>query len=219
MLRSKALIFANGDIDDGQMVRRALAEAGDALLIAADGGARVAEHYGIAPQVIIGDMDSVAPETLTRLTAAGALALAYPPAKDETDLELALLYAAEQGATWIRVVGAVGGRLDQTLSNVYLLALPALHGVDARLVAGEEETSLLTPGSLDIDGAAGDTISLLPISGTARGVSTEALLYPLSGEDLHFGPARGVSNVMTGAKARVHLREGVLVIVHTIGRA
>jgi thiamine pyrophosphokinase len=215
----KALIFANGDIDDGAMVRRALAEAGAALLIAADGGARVAAHYGISPGVIIGDMDSVAPEMLEQLAANGAQVLRHPPAKDETDLELALLYAVGQGATWIRVIGAVGGRLDQTLSNVYLLALPALRGVDVRLVADDEETSLLFPGTLIIDGAAGDTLSLLPISGAARGVMTEGLLYPLAGEALYFGPARGVSNVMTSGQAQVHLGDGALVIVHTIGRA
>ncbi len=219
MATSKALIFANGDIDDGMMVQRALAHAQDALLIAADGGVRVAEHYGVTPQVIIGDMDSVTPEALERLTTSGALALRYPPAKDETDLELALLYAVERGATWIRVIGAVGGRLDQTLSNVYLLALPALRGVDARLVADDEETLLLMSGSIEIDGAPDDTLSLLPISGTARGVTTEHLLYPLVGEDLFFGPARGVSNVMTSPRARIHLREGILVIVHTLGRA
>lgn len=214
-----SLIFANGDINDGAMVRRALAEAGDALLLAADGGARVAEHYGVMPGVVIGDMDSIAPETLERLAANGARVLRYPPAKEETDLELALLYAVEQGATWIRVIGAVGGRLDQTLSNVYLLALPVLRGADVRLVADDEETWLLFPGSIDIDGAAGDTVSLLPISGVARAVTTEGLLYPLTGEDLQFGPARGVSNVMTSGRARVHLEDGALVIVHTVGRA
>ncbi len=38
-----ALIFANGDVNDGPMVRRALAAASEPLVLAADGGARV-EH-------------------------------------------------------------------------------------------------------------------------------------------------------------------------------
>jgi thiamine pyrophosphokinase len=216
---SRALIFANGDIDDGALVRRILHEAGDALTIAADGGARVAEYFGIDPQVIIGDMDSIAPEMLARLAQAGASVLRYPAAKNETDLELALLYAVEHGVGWIRVIGAVGGRLDQTLSNVYLLALPALRGCDVRLVTGREETTLMLPGTLEIQGAPGDTVSLLPVSGAARSISTEGLEYPLRDEALHFGPARGVSNVMTATQARIHLGAGVLIIVHTLGRA
>jgi thiamine pyrophosphokinase len=217
--KSKSLIFANGDLGDGVLVRRALDEAHGALLIAADGGARAAAHYGVTPQVVIGDMDSIAPDMLAGLVAGGTLALRHPPAKDETDLELALLYAVEQGARWIRVIGAAGGRLDQTLSNVYLLALPALRDVDVRLVTGSEETSLLLPGEIVINGVAGDTVSLLPVSGAAHGVTTEGLAYPLRDEALTFGPARGVSNVMTGARATVQLRDGALIVVHTLGRA
>jgi thiamine pyrophosphokinase len=216
---TKALIFANGDIDDGAMVRRALAAAGAALMIAADGGARIALEYGVQPQVVIGDMDSVEPQMLAALESGGSTIIRYPEAKNETDLELALIYAVEQGATWVRVIGAQGGRLDQTLSNVYLLALEALHGCDARLVAGDAETLLLIGGEVEIIGAAGDTVSLVPASGSAHGVSTEGLRYPLRDESLLFGPARGVSNVMEGERAVVRVRDGALIVVHTVGRA
>ena len=216
---TKALVFANGDIEDGAMVQRALADAADGLWIAADGGARVAAHYGMTPQVVIGDMDSVDHDVLAELAAGGAEILRYPEAKNETEVELALLYAVERGARWVRVIGAQGGRLDQTLSNVYLLALDALRGVDVRLVAGDAETFLLFPESVTITGAAGDTVSLIPASGAAHGVRTEGMRYPLRDESLLFGPARGVSNVMEGKRAVVHIRDGALIVVHTMGRA
>jgi len=50
-------------------------------------------------------------------------------------------------------------------------------------------------------------------------VRTEGLRYPLRGETLRFGPARGVSNIIAAAGARVALDEGTLVVVHTPGRA
>ena len=215
-----ALIFANGDVNDGELVRRALAGAGDgALLVAADGGARVARHFGLDVHTVIGDMDSISAEDLAQLEQAGAQVLRYPAEKDETDLELALIFAAEQGAAHIRVIGAVGDRLDQTLGNLYLLALPALAGKDVRIVAGRQEAWLLPPGGGEISGAPGDTVSLLPVNGTAHGVRTEGLHYPLRGEDLIFGPARGVSNVMTGTTARVTIAGGLLLVIHTLGRA
>ncbi|MCK6578276.1 MAG: thiamine diphosphokinase [Anaerolineae bacterium] len=217
--RTQALIFANGDPNDGEMVRRALAAAPDALVIAADGGARIARYFGRGLDALIGDMDSVTAEDLERAQDGGAAILRHPAAKNETDLELALLYAAERGATWIRVIGAVGDRLDQTLSNAYLLALPALRGCDARLVAGKQEAWLAHPGTTRIEGAPGDTVSLIPLTGAAQEVRTEGLAYPLRGETLIFGPARGVSNVLDAPSATVHLGEGVLLIVHTIGRA
>src|SRR5438552_1988013 len=119
-----ALIFANGEIDDGEMVDRALAQAGDALIVAADGGVRVAEHYNLRVNTVIGDMDSLTDEQHQRLTEQQATILKHPAEKDETDLELALIWAVKQGANWLRLVGATGGRLDQILSNIYLLALP-----------------------------------------------------------------------------------------------
>lgn len=214
-----ALIFANGEIDDGEMVSRALDHAANALVVAADGGARVAEHYGLHVDAVIGDMDSLEQHELERLRQAGTAVYQHPAEKDETDLELALNWAAGQGANWLRVIGATGGRLDQTLSNVYLLALPALTGRDIQLVAGKQAIWQARAGVTEISGAEGDTLSLIPLNGTVRGVTTHNLYYPLKDEDLYFGPARGVSNVLMAARASVTVREGVLLVVHTIGRA
>src|SRR5690606_5615118 len=187
------------------MVQRAISFAPDSLIIAADGGARVAAHFGLSIDAVIGDMDSLSEAEIATL-AAEAEILRYPEAKNETDLELALTYAVEHGAHWIRILGGVGDRLDQTLSNVYLMALPILQGCDVRMVAGKQETWLIGAGTHEIEGAAGDTVSLIPLTGTVRGVQTDGLHYPLRDEDLLFGPARGVSNVMNGEHASVTVR-------------
>jgi thiamine pyrophosphokinase len=149
----------------------------------------------------------------------GADIYRYPEEKAETDLELALKWAIEQGVNWIRVIGGIGDRLDQTISNVYLLALPVLKDCDVRLVAGKQEAWLMYPGDTTINGEKGDTVSLIPVGGAAQGVRTENLYYPLHDEPLLFGPARGISNVMNLDIARVWLREGLLLVVHTQGRA
>lgn len=200
------------------MVSRALAEADEALLIAADGGARIAWRFGLKPHVVIGDMDSVSETELSQLENDGAKILQYPADKNETDLELALLHAAERGADWIRVLGAIGGRFDQMLANVYLLALPALEQVDIALVARAQMIRLLRAGEHELKGQVGDTISLIPISGDVR-VSTKHMKYPLRDETLQFGPARGISNVMEKPSAYVMIAEGVLIMVHTEGKA
>jgi thiamine pyrophosphokinase len=214
-----ALIFANGQIEDGEMVQRALAQAGAALVVAADGGARVAQHYGLRVDAVIGDMDSLDADEQASFAASGTKLLQHPAEKDETDLELALIWAVERGASWLRLIGATGGRLDQTLSNIYLLTLPILARADVQMVAGKQAIWIIGAGTNTLEGQPGDTISLIPLNGTVRGVRTENLYYPLRDEDLYFGPARGVSNVMTAARAAVTVREGVLLVVHTIGRA
>lgn len=215
---AKAIVFANGDYLDGPMVRRALATPSQ-WIIAADGGARAAAYYDCVPDVVIGDFDSLTDDEQRALEAQGVALLRHPPEKNETDLELALKWAAAQGADCICVAGGLGDRLDQTMANVYLLALPELKDIDVELVAGRQATRLLHAGQHEIRGAPEDTVSLLPLGGDVRGITTDGLYYPLTDETLTFGPARGVSNVLIGESARVRFTSGLLLLVHTIGRA
>jgi len=219
MTSQAALIFANGNLNDGPAVRAVLERWPDAYVIAADGGARNALACNLIPHLIIGDFDSLMPAELRMFEAQGAEIRRHSPHKNETDLELALLMAAEQGRNPIRVLGGVGDRLDQTFANVYLLALPALRESDVRLVAGRQTTWLAYPGATLITGQPGDTLSLVPLSGAAEGIRTDGLEYALHGEALHFGPARGISNVLTHEAAEVRFETGLLLLIHTIGRA
>ncbi len=215
----RALVVANGELAAGPLLRETRASMPQATVIAADGGARLALERGLAVDVVIGDMDSLDAATLARLRDAGAQILRHPADKDETDLELALKWAVAQGFRCLRVFGALGGRLDQTLANVSLLALPELRGCDVQLLAGRQRAWLLRPGSHAVTGAPGDTVSLLPLHGPARGISSAGLRWELRDEDLPAGPARGVSNVLTLPHAELHVSEGLLLVVHTRGRA
>lgn len=218
-MTERALIFANGDPYPGEMVRRVLSETHDAQIIAADGGARIARFYGYKPDVIIGDMDSLHAADLTSFIQEGAVLERHPAEKAETDLELALQYAVRQGAVWLRIVGAVGNRFDQTIANVHLLTLPELESVDAAMVSGGQAIYMLRAGTHTFYGQPGDTLSLIPMSGSVPDIETRDLFYPLKNETLVFGPARGVSNVLTKDTAQVSFPSGMLLAVHTVGRA
>lgn len=218
------LLFANGDLHEGEAVHAALegyqtTPPDRRLAVVADGGLRHALHLGVQPDIVVGDLDSADPQRLAEVAAKGAEVRRSPAAKDETDLELALLAALEKGGTTLRLIGALGGRLDQTLGNLQLLTLPALQGRDVRIVNGRETTWVAHPGSTSLSGAAGDTISLIPLTTSVEGIYTQGLHYPLQGEALRVGPSRGVSNVMTAAAAEVRFASGLLLIVHTTGRA
>jgi thiamine pyrophosphokinase len=212
------LVFANGDLNDGPAVRAALNVPPPWLVIAADGGLRHALALNLVPEVVIGDMDSADPALLAQAEQRGAEVKRFPADKDETDLELALIEAAQRGCNPIRVIGAVGGRLDQTIGNAYLLALPALRTCDVGLVSGSQNMWLAYPGEVRITGEPGDTLSLLPV-GAAVGIVTDRLKYPLRHETLTFGPARGMSNVLLEHEARVTFESGLLFMIHTMGRA
>jgi thiamine pyrophosphokinase len=208
----RAVIIAGGQTK-GEGWRRWV--QADDWIIGADGGAARALTWGLVPDLVIGDMDSLPEEARSRLEAKGCRFVEHPRAKDETDLELALRFAAEEGAREIVVMGAMGGRIDHTLANLLLLALPSLAGVSIRVVEGEQEAVLARGGeTVRLDGAPGDLVSLLPLGGDVHGVSTESLAWALHDDTLRFGSSRGVSNEMSGTTARIQVGEGVLLVVH-----
>jgi thiamine pyrophosphokinase len=202
----RAVIIANGEINPPvQFI------TGN-VLIAADGGARHCLTLGLQPDIVIGDLDSLSEEHLFTLKAAGAQIVRFPTRKDFTDLELAVQHAQGLGVDEIVIYGALGRRWDQTFAN--LLLAGASTRCRIKLLAGEQEISFLRGGmTLPLEGDPGDTVSLIPLSGAAEGITTRNLEYPLADEDLPLGSTRGVSNILLGEKAEVSLREGLLVCV------
>lgn len=213
------LLFANGELNRGTMVQRCLDQAEAARVICADGGALHARAFGLTPHTIIGDLDSLTTEEVERFIAAGADVIQHSPDKDETDLELALLHCTEIGAESVAILGGLGGRFDQTLANVFLLTHPAFNELDIILVDGEQVIGLLRPGVHRIYGDIGDTISLIPLSASAEGITTDNLKFALEDDSLQLGPARGISNVMLAEQATVTFHRGLLLLAHTVGRA
>jgi len=207
-----AIIVANAPTFDAAPFAAALSAAD--LIIAADGGGNALYAAKIAPHLVVGDLDSLDPVAERAFQSAGIELHRFPAEKDETDLELALLLAVERGADQIDILGALGGRWDQGLANVSMLALPELAGLRVRLLDLEQEAFLVRTAA-EIPGAAGDNVSLLPLGGAAHGITTRGLHYPLVHATLHFERSRGISNVITQPPAHVCVSEGLLLVVHT----
>ncbi|MBL8094200.1 MAG: thiamine diphosphokinase [Anaerolineales bacterium] len=209
-----AVIVANGILTDAEQLRSLVAAAD--IVIAADGGGAHLRALGLRPHWLIGDFDSLDATMLADFLALGARVERHPPAKDATDLELALQLAQRLGATRIRIVAGLGGRHDQALANLLLLAESSLAGLDLALLDGAQTLRVLRgPSALTIAGTPGDTLSILPIGGDAVGVTLEGLAYPLRAARLPLGTSRGISNVLAGTTARIVLETGALVVVHT----
>jgi thiamine pyrophosphokinase len=213
----KALIVADGDVPSRSALDRLLRFATPDVVVAADGGALKAEALGLDVDLLVGDSDSISAADAERFRTAGAEVIVHPAAKNESDTELAVLEARRRGADSIVVIGAFGGsRLEHTVANLLLLALPDLAAADVVLADGASEVRLLDAGgTLVVDGQPRDFLSLLPLAPICDGVTTRGLEYPLNDEALPQGPARGLSNVFTGDQATVSLRSGRLLVIHT----
>lgn len=213
MSDTTALVIANGDLAEPEDIRKRLAGLAPRWIIAADGGSRHARTLGLHVDVLIGDLDSVDPAQVAYLRADGAQVVTHPPDKDATDLELALLQARQLGAMDIVILGAVGSRLDMTLASVMLLLHPDLRPAQVALWHGRDTAFVLRPPGGELPAQAGDGVSLIPLDGDAAAVRSAGLAFPLDGETLRRAAARGVSNVVADAPARVSLERGALLVV------
>ncbi len=186
-------------------------------LIAADGGSNHIVRAGFVPDALLGDLDSAEPETLEVCRQKGTVILSYPAEKDETDLELALEYAVklmeqEEGTIKeIFLLGAMGGRIDHLLGNLFLLQGLLKRGVRIRMKGPGQELWLLE-GLGKLTGKKGQKLSVIPITEKAV-VRTEGLYYPLYDEILYRDSPRGISNVFLGEDAIVDVSEGTALIV------
>jgi len=221
---SWVIVVADGDgVPAG--LPRAVAEAVAAgvqrpFVIAADGGARRALDLGVTPDLVVGDGDSADADTLDRLRALGVPVDLAPADKDESDTELCLRAALDRGARTIRIVGALGGpRVEHSIANLLLLGHPMLDLVDAAIVAPPSVIRRMGtvdgPGAITVRGAPADHLSLMALDSVVEGVTTHDLRYPLHGEPLVPGPARGLSNALLAETARVTTRRGRLLLIHT----
>ena len=212
-----AVIATNGEMQDHVRLRE-IWRAAD-LRIAADGGAvNARQHLALAPHIVIGDLDSLDDATRAWCAHARVELIPHPREKDETDLELALDLAIARGASEITILGALGGRFDQMLANVLLLAKPARAHVAAH-IAGADFDAWLAWERATIRGKIGETVSLIPLTERVEGIITEGLRYPLRNETLYLGTAHGVSNELIAERAEVTFTRGLLVVVHLLTTA
>lgn len=210
----RAVIAVNGVIENYAAVAKLL--RADDHLIGADGGALHLLALGRTPHVVVGDLDSLPADVVDALGAQGVHFERHRREKDQTDLELAIERALADGADEVLLIGALGGRLDQTLANLLIVAQRAWPA-PVRIIEGEQAAEVLRgPETLEVHGLPGDTVSLIPLGAAVEGITYTGLRYPLEDATLPFGSTRGVSNELLDSVATVTIRAGVALVIHTV---
>lgn len=182
------------------------------LVIAADAGLEVLLAADRPVDLVVGDLDSVSAEALSAATAAGAEITRHPSDKDESDLELALSAAIDSGVQRIHAVLRDGGRLDHQLANLLVLASTRWRSAEIDATVGEHRVWVVH-GERTIPLVEGEPLALHAVGGTATGVTTTNLKYPLVDEDLPGLVALGISNEAVAASPTVRIETGVVIAV------
>ena len=206
-----ACIALNGKIEeDLDFYRRELKDCD--LLMAADGGSRLFELLNLRMDLLIGDQDSLSIAEVDYWEERGAEIIKYPVAKDETDLELCLKHCAERGAARVKILAALGGRIDQLLANIYQLEYAREFGIKAVISSPDLEIGLVQ-GSKLFKKRQGSRLSLLALDREVSGLKISGCKYNVEDFKLKRHKSRGISNIIEEEQAEVKADRGNLLYV------
>lgn len=206
----QVLIVAGGPIQNEQLQVELSAQPD--LIIAADRGGDYLLELGVRPNVLIGDFDSISKTTLQKMGHHGVEVRSYPTNKDQTDLELAVDLALQSSASQIRILGALGDRMDHTFANVGLLLKTLGNKSEAHLLDQKHDIMLIDRRVI-IPRKLGWSISLIPLTVRVTGVTTKGLAYPLDGAVLNQKSTRGIHNEFISEQAIIEINRGRLLII------
>jgi thiamine pyrophosphokinase len=210
MSNHRAVVLLDGAFDDRYPDFYAESCARDnPYIVCADGALRAVAALApdVAPQLVVGDMDSLGDVDRNAWERRGTR---FDPtwdgqtAKDCTDGQLALYAALETDARRIDIHGALPRRdaydHDHFLGNLSLLA--EAHGrlgdaPDAAVrIAEPRETIALCRSRLTLtrQGAGLNRVSLVPFGASARVARSEGLRWDLAGLQVNAAPANALRN-------------------------
>ena len=196
-------------------------------ILALDGAANYLASYGIKPDVILGDFDSVEDPaqfgiraTLHEMDQAASPYYApngtlIVPAwdQDRTDLEKGIRFLDEKGAEAIIIINALGGRLDHTLSNLGLLRRYDRPDRPMVIRSAMEWVEYVKDRRTCIRGPVGAPCAIM---GYPEGyMTTSGLLYNGEHYRLSMGFQESVCNTLAAKSAEVTI-EGEALVHHPV---
>jgi thiamine pyrophosphokinase len=206
----KCTIIAHGSLDVGETARKECIDAD--FIICADGGGKFAYEQGIIPDYLIGDFDSISQEILFFFMENGVDIIRYPKDKDYTDTEICVNKALELGCIEICIIAGIGSRIDHSLGNIGLLHLAGEKGAKAYIVS-KNSTIHLCKDYIQLSGKIGDTVSIIPLLGNAKGLKSSGLKFELNNLNIEFGKPIGISNEMTDNKCCIEIANGEILVI------
>ncbi len=191
----------------------------DTTIWGVDAGITACRAAGLAPSVIVGDMDSASREDWEWARAQGAREHRYDSAKDLTDFQLALDLWEQQSALFL--TGCFGGRYDHLTSVANTLASLNKIKKFPRCMIDHAEGIFFLRSCDDLKKnflrfrKRVKAISLLPMTEVCRGVSIRGARWPLDGVTLERSYPWAVSNELAAdvdGAVEVCCAEGTLAV-------
>ncbi len=181
-------------------------------VIAVDAGLTHLEALGRKADLALGDFDSLGyvPQDLR--------VARFSPKKNKSDMELALERARNMRHDEFFVYGALGGRLDHTLANLYLFAKYSEKGAIVNAIGASEALTFVTgPDTYEMPAQESGTVSVFSLSDEAKGVFERGLAYELDDATLSNRTSLGLSNEFIGEPVLIGVESGTIAVILPFG--
>ncbi|OHD12516.1 MAG: thiamine diphosphokinase [Spirochaetes bacterium GWB1_48_6] len=201
----KALISTGGQGPDFEKVKDIFTHVN--LVVAADSGLNRLVEWGIEPDFLVGDGDSIDTENVATKK------YSYNPAprdKDFSDTELAIIKCLEKGADEIILIGGGEGRLDHTLSNVGMVKKYAQISL---WMTSKEIITILSPGNFITHHLPQTQLSIFPLDDHSGPVKTRGLVWELEHIDLN--QSMSLSNRCVDSEINWEITQGRFLLLAT----
>lgn len=190
------------------------------FVAAVDGGYLYCDIFGIEPDAVIGDFDSLEKKYTEQLKEkyreeAGAKRrlIRLNTEKDDTDTLAALRYGLELGYQEFHLYGAMGGRLEHTIANIQSLLFLKNAGAKAYIWDGCMMMTLIQNESITFRQEMEGVLSVFALGGEAKGVTETGLKYSLENASVRPDFPVGISNEFIGKKAEISVLDGTLLVI------
>lgn len=175
-------------------------------IICCDGSTGNLVDFGLEPDAIVGDMDSLDSNLFPKF----ADRIHADDDQETNDLTKAVKWCIKMGLRDIVIVGATGKREDHTIGNISLLAEYAREA-DVIMVT---DTGIFKPyaQSSEIQSFPGQQVSIFSINPLTL-ITSEGLKYPLAGKRLK-NWWQGTLNESMAARFKLFFEGGTLLVFH-----
>ncbi|WP_203362268.1 thiamine diphosphokinase [Bacillus sp. REN10] len=192
----------------------------DTIFVGVDRGTMYLLERGITPKVAIGDFDSVTEAEWQKIeSGVGSDHIhRFPAEKDETDLELAILWAIKQQPETIIILGATGGRLDHFFGTISLLMNKEIISSATKIEIMDKQNvvSLYGPGTYTVFEDPGKKyFSFFAITSQVTHFTLKGFKYPLSDHTVKPGSTLYVSNELGQESGTFSFSSGILMMIRS----
>lgn len=208
----KAIIISGGKAPSKELIMSNI-EPG-CVILCADSGADYLYSYGITPQYLMGDFDSIDEKILSYYKATECIVERFPKEKDFTDTQLALFKAIECGASKVVFLGCTGSRVDHTLGNITLLLQCLEKNIEA-YIADDNNLIFMVNKPIELKGRVGENLSLLAYNAPVSNLCISGAKYELKNYYLEVGDPLTLSNEFLKETVNIRFTSGKLLVMRS----